>query len=156
MRMLIFVGNIGGLVKYEKYIWEDILAFNLAQAVFSDCSAGLASISSIGFQLLIKEKNKHRFYIDIGSTLFIREDWNRFEDYKDNGGYRRMSYADKSWQYGFYPVSAMFEYDFDISDKVTYNAGIAPYPVIAIGMGVKFWFSKEFKYIEKILIPKGK
>ena len=149
-----FVLNIGGFVKYERYIWEDILTLNIAQGVFSDCSAGLASVSSLGFHLLIKEKERHHFYIDIGSALFFREDWNRFDDYKDSGGYKKLSYANKNWQYGLYPVSAMFEYDYSISDKTNFSVSLAPYPVIAIGMGIKYWFSKNFKHSSKILIPK--
>jgi hypothetical protein len=150
------VGNIGALAKYEKFIWEDILAINVAQALFSDCSAGLASISSLGFQLLIFEKKKHHIYIDIGSTLFIREDWNRFPEYEGRGGYNQYYYANKSWEYGFYPISTLLEYDFDISPKTCASFNVAPFPVIAIGAGFKYWFSKEFKIKEKMLVPKSK
>jgi hypothetical protein len=148
-----FVANFGAFIKYEKYIWEDILAINAAQGIFSDCSAGLASVSSIGFHLLVKEIRKHRFYIDLGSTLFCREDWNRFEEYKDNGFYKRTSFFGKNWQYGFYPISAMLEYDYNLSKTWDMSIAVAPYPVIAIGIGGKYWFSREFNKSNSLLVP---
>jgi hypothetical protein len=52
----VFVMNFGGVVSYEKYIWRDLVSYKVLQAVFADCSAGLASITNLAIQGVFLKK----------------------------------------------------------------------------------------------------
>ena len=148
-----FVLNFGGIAEYEKFIWEDIVALTVSQGIFNDCSNGLSGISHIGLQVLLLEKNKHRLYVDGGPTFYVREDWNRFKDYEDLGNFERRKMYNRSWQYRLFLISGAFEYDYDISSNKTISVSIIPLPVVAFGFGFKYWFNKDFKRTDKLLMP---
>lgn len=152
-----FVANFGGLAGVEKYVWEDIVSIKALQGVFTDCSAGWAGISHLGFRGLLFEHKRHRLHFGMGPTLMYREDWNRMEDYKDSGFFHRRN-TDRlgSVQYKFFWYGCEFEYDYSLNDKLDLNAGFTPGAPLALtfSIGVKYWVSKQFKISEKLVIPK--
>lgn len=142
------VGNIGGFLSYEKFIWEDILSVKFLQGVYTDCSAGKATVTHVALQGFLYEKGKSRFSFGFGPVFMAREDWNRLPGYDDSGFFNRKTIKGigpvqyKTFFYGF-----EFVYDRRIGKNIDLTFGFTPgIPLVcAISGGVKFWMNREFK-----------
>ncbi|MCE3226095.1 MAG: hypothetical protein K0S32_646 [Bacteroidetes bacterium] len=152
-----FVANFGGIAGYEHYVWEDILSLKIMQGAFLDCSGGWAAVTHFGFRAIIKERKKHRLMFGMGPTFYYREDWNRFPGYEDKGFFGKTSLPKiGNIQYKLFLYGCEFEYDYSISNKTDLNVGFTPgFPLAMIfSVGIKHWFSKDFKKKETLVIPK--
>jgi hypothetical protein len=153
-----FVLNFGGFGSYEKYVWEEIISVKAMQGVFTDCSAGLAGITHLGLRVS-GEKGRHRLGIGIGPTLFYREDWNRFDGYKDSGFLRR---TDHKWlgpiQYKFFWYGLEMEYDYRLGKRTDLSVGFTPgFPfVFTWSVGAKYWINKDFKKTGTLVSPRDR
>lgn len=149
--------NFGGFAGYEKYLWEDIVSAKVIQGIFSDCSAGLATITHIGLRGFLFENKKHKLAFGIGPTFIIRNDWNRFDGYEDSDFFNRTTIKGiGNVQYKLFYYGFELEYDYRLSDKVDFSLSFTPgVPlVMALSFGVKYWFSKEFN--KKLKLVKSK
>ncbi len=150
-----FVLNFGGVLSLEQFIYNDWLSVKYIQALFADCSAGMASVTHLGVRVRFMNKPKHKLSFGVGPAFMIREDWGRFDGYKSSGTLNRV-YSDKfGWlQYKLFWFGIEVEYDFSISERWDLNMSITPGvpAVITYGIGLKYWFNKDFK--EKIILPR--
>lgn len=150
-----FVLNFGAVVSGEKFIYNDWLSIKGIQAVFADCSAGLASVTHLGIRARFLNQPKHKLSFGIGPAFMIREDWGRFEGYDSSGTLNRAYSKHLGWvQYKFFWFGAEIEYDISLNEKWDLNMSITPGipAVITYGIGLKYWFNKDFK--EKVLLPR--
>lgn len=149
--------NLGGFAGYEKYLWEDIVSAKIIQGVFSDCSAGLASVTHLGLRGFLYEKGKHHLGFGIGPTLIIRNDWNRFADYEDSNFFERKRIEGiGNVQYKLFWYGFELEYDYKLGDKIDFSLSFTPgVPLVcALSFGVKYWMSKDFN--KKLKLVKTK
>lgn len=151
-----FVMNFGGYAGYEFFIWLNMLSIKLKQGLFTDCSGGIMGVSHIGLQMNLIEKKRHRLSFGIGPALIYRQDWNRFEIYKDSKFWNRYyTKNQKSIQYKFILYGCEFEYDYAISKKTDLSVGFTPgFPfAFTFSFGVKHWLNKNFKTRIKLATP---
>jgi hypothetical protein len=152
-----FVANFGGFIGYEKYIYEDFISAKIIQGIFTDCSGGLAGVTHIGLRGVLIDKKKHRLSFGIGPAFLYRNSWSRFgEDYTSSGffnEYHSRHVGDVQWK--FFYVGFEFEYDYLLNQKNDLSVSFTPgVPMACIfSVGVKHWFSKDFKRTLKFVIP---
>lgn len=152
-----FVMNFGGVLCYERYIWQDLVSVKGLQAVFADCSAGLASATHVAIRGTFLNRKKHRLSVGFGPALVIRQDWARFPGYQSSGfmntGYLRP-FGAVQWKVFWYGIE--FEYDWRISERLDLSASLTPGVPMAVtlGAGVKYWISRE--HVDKVYLPKIK
>lgn len=151
-----FVTNLGGFITYEKFIWQDIISIKGLQAVFTDCSGGMATVTNLSIQTFLFETERSRLSACIGPAFMIREDWNRLEGYKDGGFFNR--YQSRNFgplQYKMFWYGFEFVYNRKLTDKIDLEAGFTPgVPLVcALSLGLKYWFSKDFKIRYEYLKP---
>lgn len=151
--------NFGGFAGYEKYVYEDMLSVKAMQGIFIDCSGGLAGFTHIGTRNVLLKKKKHRVMFGIGPTLYYREDWKRFPDYRDSKLFHRANTkAFGSVQYYLFWYGIELEYDYTLNDRTDFNFGFTPGAPLALtfSFGIKYWISKDFKIRERFVIPPPK
>ena len=137
-----FVANFGGFVSIDHYIYKDLLCITAMQAGFTDCSAGWAGFSHIGIRALVIDKGKHRLLLGAGPMIYYREDWNRFEEYTDKGGFNRYhsrNIGDVQWR--IFPIAGEFAYHYQMTDHLDFNAGWTPGLPLALcfSAGITWW-----------------
>ncbi len=151
-----FVLNFGGFMGYERFVWGQYLSVKAMQGLFTDCSAGWAGYTHIGFRGLVARKNGHRIYFGLGPTFFYRKDWNRFPSYIDKGTFTRYeSDLTGPVQCKIFWYACEFEYDVRLNDKWDLNTGFTPGLPFALtfSVGAKYWISKNFPEKRKYVIP---
>lgn len=154
----VFIANFGGFVGYEKYIYEDFISAKIIQGVFTDCSGGLAGATHIGLRGVLIDRKKHRLSFGLGPTLIYRDSWNRFgERYTSSGffnEYYSRSIGDIQWKFFYFGFE--FEYDYLINSKNDLSVSFTPgVPMACIfSVGLKHWFSKDFKKTLKLAKPR--
>jgi hypothetical protein len=154
-----FVGNFGGFVSADHYIYKDLVCVTVMQAFFTDCSAGWAGFSHIGIRGLVLDKGKHRIMLGAGPMIYYREDWNRFEEYNDKGSFNRYhsrSLGDVQWR--IFPMSGEFAYHYRICEHVDLNAGFTPGLPLALcfSAGVTWWPKRIERQESEIKVYKPK
>ncbi len=143
-----FVANYGGFIEYEKYIVGSSFALKVGQGIFADCSNGWASATFFGFKGFMRPWGKHRLGFAIGPLFVVRESWSRFSDYGTSKIFKERNHPSLGMiQYAFYPYGMVIDYDYQLSPKTDLSVGFTPgFPfVMTFSVGVKYWFSKEFK-----------
>lgn len=149
------VMNFGGALGYERYIWQDVFSVKALQAVFADCSAGLASATHVAVRGTFLHRQGHRLSIGFGPALMVRQDWARFPSYQSSGyfhaGYVRPL-GPVQWKLFWYGIEV--EYDVRLGDHLDFSASLTPgIPMaVTIGGGVKYWFTR--RYQEKLHLPR--
>lgn len=152
-----FVMNFGGVLAYERFIWQDIISVKGLQALFADCSAGLASATHVAIRGTFLRRPRHRLSMGFGPALIVREDWGRHPDYQSSGfmneGYIKPI-GKVQWKIFWYGIE--FEYDWKISERLDISASLTPgVPMaVTIGGGIRYWFNRDFE--EKLYLPKMK
>jgi hypothetical protein len=152
-----FVLNFGGAMGYERFIFQDVLSVKVLEAVFADCSAGLASVSHVALRGNFLHRKRHRLSIGLGPALMIRQDWGRLPGYQSSGlmntGYIKPL-GPVQWK--VFWVGIEMEYDVSITDRLAFSASLTPGIPMAVtmGCGLKYWF--ETAYRQKIYLPKVK
>jgi hypothetical protein len=152
--------NFGGFVGYEKFVYRDLVSVKVIQGVFTDCSAGLASVTHLGPRLNLLKTKKHKVYVGVGPTLIVRNSWTRFgEDYSGSGYFNvaeTQRFGDVQWK--FIPYGLEFEYDYAITERDQFSMSFTPGVPLAMifSFGWKHWITtKEYdKY--KVYVPRGK
>lgn len=137
-----FVANFGGFVSVDHYIYKDLVCVTAMQAFFTDCSAGWAGFTHFGLRALVLDKGKHRLMLGAGPMIYYREDWNRFEEYNDKGGFNRYhsrTVGDVQWR--IFPVAGEFAYHYRVGEHLDLNAGFTPGLPLALcfSAGVTWW-----------------
>lgn len=155
-----FVMNFGGFAGYEKFIYEDLVSVKVIQGLFTDCSAGFASVTHLGPRLNLLKLKKHKVYIGVGPTLIVRNSWTRFGESYTSSGYFNVAetqrFGDVQWK--FIPYGLEFEYDYAITERDQFSVSFTPGVPLAMifSFGWKHWITtKEYdKY--KVYIPRDK
>ncbi len=152
-----FVANFGGFIGYEKYVYEDFISAKIIQGIFTDCSGGLAGVTHIGLRGVLIDKKKQRLSFGVGPTFLYRDSWSRFgENYTSSGffnEYHSNNLGDIQWKLFF--IGFEFEYDYLLNQKNDLSLSFTPgVPMACIfSIGVKHWFSKDFKKTLQFVIP---
>jgi hypothetical protein len=152
-----FIANFGGFIGYEKYIYEDFISAKIIQGIFTDCSGGLAGVTHLGLRGVLIDKNKHRFSFGIGPVFLYRDSWSRFgERYTPSGffnEYHSGTLGDVQWKFFYFGFE--FEYDYLLNQENDLSFSFTPgLPMACVfSVGVKHWFSKDFKKTLKFAIP---
>lgn len=156
----VFIANFGGFIGYERYIYEDFISAKIIQGVFTDCSGGLAAATHIGLRGVLIDRKKHRLSFGVGPTLIYRDSWSRFgERYTSSGFFNEHYYKSiGEIQWKFFYTGLEFEYDYLINSKNDLSVSFTPgIPMACIfSIGVKHWFSKDFKKSLKLARPSRK
>lgn len=152
-----FVFNFGGVLSYERFIWQDVFSIKVLQALFADCSAGLASVTHVAIRGTFLNRNGHRLSIGFGPAFMVRQDWARLPDYHSSGFMNESEFpllGPVQWKMFWYGIE--IEYDLRLSKHWDFSASLVPgVPMaITIGAGMKYWFGRDYK--EKISLPKVK
>lgn len=152
-----FVFNFGGVLGYERFIWQDVLSVKVLQAVFADCSAGLASATHVALRGTFLNRGGHRLSVGFGPAFLVRQDWARLPDYQSSG----FMHTGKlpvfgNVQYKMFWYGIEVEYDLRLSKHLDFSASLTPgIPMaISMGCGLKYWFTRDYK--AKIYLPKIK
>jgi hypothetical protein len=152
-----FVVNFGGALGYERFILQDVLSLKLVQAVFLDCSAGLASVTFASIRANFVDRGRHRASMGFGPALMIRQSWERLPDYKSSG-YMNTGYLKPfgAVQWKLFPYGVEFEYDCRISKRLDFSVSLTPGLPMAVtmGAGLKYWVERDYK--EKVFLPRMK
>jgi hypothetical protein len=152
-----FVANFGGALGYERFILQDILSVKLVQALFADCSAGLASVTFASIRANFMDRGRHRLSMGFGPALMVRQSWERLPDYKSSG-YMNTGYIKPigAVQWKLFPYGVEFEYDVRISRRLDFSMSLTPGLPLAVtmGAGLKYWVERDYKY--KVYLPRVK
>lgn len=150
-----FVMNFGGVIGYERYLCQDVLSVKVLQAIFADCSAGLASATHVALRGTFLNRGGHRLSFGFGPALIIRQDWGRLPGYQSSGfmetGYLRPL-GPIQWKVFWYGIE--IEYDVRLSRHLDFSASLTPGVPMAVtmGCGLKYWFTREYK--DHIRLPR--
>lgn len=142
------VFNYGAFIEYEKFIREQSFSVKIAQGIFADCSNGLAGATFIGLKGLLRPIGRHRIGLAVGPLFVVRKSWSRFPDYKGSKIFKELTNTRiGDVQHAFYPLAIDIEYDYNLSSSCDLSASFTPgFPfVMTFAVGVKYWFSKDFK-----------
>lgn len=150
-----FVMNFGGVLGYERFLWQDVISVKALQALFADCSAGLASVTHVAVRGTFLDRGRHRLSIGFGPAFMVRQDWGRLPGYEPSGYFNQSTWGllgPVQWKFFWYGVE--MEYDVQLSDRLDFSASFVPgLPMaITLGLGLKYWFERDYK--EKISLPK--
>jgi hypothetical protein len=152
-----FVLNFGGALGYERFIFQDRISVKGLQAVFADCSAGLASVTHVAIRGTFLKRKGHRLSVGVGPAFMVRQHWGRLPDYKSSG-FMKEGYIKPFGpvQYKMFWYGVEIEYDVRLGEHVDFSASLTPgIPMaVTVGAGLKYWFGREYK--EKIYLPKIK
>lgn len=134
----IFVLNLGGIVGYERFVWRDRISIRLEQGLYADCAAELAGFTHLGWRGVILKKGRHSVNGGFGPTLVYRQDWNKMQDYEDDGYFKRNG----NWQYKFYWYGGEFEYNYMLKQGTELSINMVPGlpELISVGVGVRKHF----------------
>lgn len=134
----IFVLNLGGIVGYERFVWRDRISIRLEQGLYADCAAELAGFTHLGWRGVILKKGRHSVNGGFGPTLVYRQDWNKMQDYEDDGYFKRSG----NWQYKFYWYGGEFEYNYMLKHGTELSINMVPGlpELISVGVGVRKHF----------------
>lgn len=153
-----FVGNYGGFIGYERFVYKDLLSVKLMQGLFADCSAGWASVTHIGIGGLMFERDRWKGYLGFGPVFMIRESWNRFGDAYESSGYFKEDSHPRlgEIQYKLIPYGLELEFDYSLSEKDHLSLSFTPgIPMAMIfSLGWKHWFSKANFQYDRLTRPK--
>lgn len=152
------VGNVGLFIGYEKFFYKDLVSAKVIQAVFSDCSAGLAGLTHIGLRVLALEHGHHRMYLAGGPTFIYRDSWKRFGIAYEESGFFRNGYVKGlgDVQYKFIWYGMELEYDYVFTERNSLSVSFTPGIPLAmiLSVGWKHWFSTgEFNY-DRPFVPR--
>ena len=123
-----FVLNFGAIVGIEKFLKNPRFSVKAIQAGFSDCSAGLAGFSHLGFRSLVFEKKKHFYYLGIGPVFFYRNSWARFGSAYGGSEFFNTYHSRTlgTLQYKFFPIGIDMEYDYEINERNRLSVTVVP------------------------------
>lgn len=153
-----FVVNFGGFAGYEQFVYRDLVSVKAIGGLFTDCSAGWATVVHLGPRLNLMKLKKHRLYIGIGPTLILRNSWTRFgESYTPSGFFNvaeTQRYGDIQWK--FVPYGMEFEYDYAITERDQFSVSFTPGVPLAMifSFGWKHWITIKKFDPYKIYIPR--
>lgn len=133
-----FVLNLGAMLSYEKFFWQDILSVKVIQAGYSDCAARAGGFSHIGIRGKIFSTKRQSLSGGIGPTLIYRRNWNELERYHDPGRFQG-GLSDK-WQYLFIWYGGEFEYKYSLNETFDFALCFVPgYPdLISFSLGINY------------------
>lgn len=133
-----FVLNLGAMLSYEKFVWQDILSVKAIQAGYSDCAARAGGFSHIGVRGKIFSTKRQTLSGGIGPTLIYRRNWNELEKYHNPGCFQG-GLSDK-WQYLFIWYGGEFEYKYSVNEKLDLALCFIPgYPdLISFSLGINY------------------
>lgn len=135
----VFVPNVGGILSFQKNVFQDIVSVKFAQGFYTD-SGGLPSgHTHIGFRLVFFQKKKHTLLFGFGPTWIYRRNWNVKEGYVSTGIFEDRGKI----QYKYVWYGGEIEYDYQINDKLDFSMNFLPgYPlVLSFGFGVRYWLN---------------
>ncbi len=155
-----FVMNFGAFAGYEKFVHRDLVSVKVIQGLFTDCSAGWASVTHFGPRLNLMKLKKHKVYVGIGPTLIVRNSWTRFgESYTPSGFFNVAEtnrYGDIQWK--FIPYGMEFEYDYAITARDQFSVSFTPGVPLAMifSFGWKHWITTKDYDRYKVYKPRKK
>ena len=127
--------NIGASAAFDVDISKKFF-LRASAAAFMDCAYLKSGFLHIGFRWKALTMGKHSINMGVGPTFAFREDWHRFDEYRDTDFYGDRVY--KGWQYRFFPVGGEIEYLFKINKNLEFQYSLIPgYPAV---MTSKFGF----------------
>ncbi|RIJ37376.1 hypothetical protein [Pontibacter oryzae] len=134
----IFVLNLGGIVGYERFVWRDRLSIRVEQGLYADCAAEFAGFTHLGWRGVIWQSGRHSVNGGFGPTLVYRQDWNKMQDYEDDGYFSRSG----GWQYKFYWYGGEFEYNYMLKQNTELSVNMVPGlpELISVGVGIRKHF----------------
>ncbi|MBK0403521.1 hypothetical protein I5M27_11030 [Adhaeribacter sp. BT258] len=137
----IWVLNLGGMLSYEKFIYEDGVSVKAVQGFYSDCAAQPGGFSHIGLRARIFKTKKHSLFGGIGPTLVYRKNWYELPGYQDPDYFEGA--PTDTWQYKFLWYGGEFEYAYVLTDKIDLAATFIPgYPkLISLSFGARYKFT---------------
>lgn len=154
-----FVMNFGFFAGYERFVYRDLLGIKIIQAVFTDCSGGLAGITHLGIRVRMFQGEKNSFYFGIGPALLYRDSWERFGNaYTPSGYFNSSILGSRQVQHKLIPYACEVEWDHRINEKNALSVGFTPGMPLALtfSVGWKHWIHKpSFDYV-KLYVPKKK
>src|SRR5690606_27653806 len=138
----VWVLNLGGMLSYEKFIYEDGVSLKAVQGFYSDCAAQPGGFSHIGLRARIFKTEKHSLYGGIGPTLVYRKNWYELPGYLDPEYFDGA--PNDEWQYKFLWYGGEFEYAYVLSERTDLACTFIPgYPkLISLSFGLKYKFRK--------------
>ena len=122
------VPSFGAMLSFEKYVWKDIIAIELAIANYTDCTQQFAGFTHLGFRAKIFSAGRHELNGGIGPTFIFRKNWYKLEGYDDtrnfyNGGNKNK---DDEYQMRFIVYGGELEYDYRLKDNVDLSVTLIP------------------------------
>ncbi|TXK47448.1 hypothetical protein FVR03_09640 [Pontibacter qinzhouensis] len=127
--------NFGGIIGYDRFLVRNDISVRVEQGFYADCAASMAGFSHVGFRAKIFRSGRHSVNGGIGPTLVYRHDWNRLEQYIDDGYFKKRG----DWQYKFYWYGGEFEYNYQLSAQNDLSLTLIPGipELISIGIGFR-------------------
>ena len=120
--------NVGVAASYDSDL-SDKWFLRTEAAYYKDCAYTNAGYVHFGFRWKPVQWGRHSINGGIGPTFLAREDWHRFEGYKDTDIYGKHVW--NGMQYRLIPFGGEFEYMYKINDKCDFRYSVIPgYPAV--------------------------
>lgn len=129
----------GYQISYQKFIHLTILSFELRQGLHADAAGLLAGHLAADLRWKFFHNGRSAFSISLGPVYAIRQHWNAYHVYVDDGVYNNKNDFQDKWMLG-----GELEYDIlvgnrhDITVSLQYNNA---YNNITFALGYRFWIS---------------
>ena len=138
----VWVLNLGGMLSYEKFIYQDGVSVKAVQGIYSDCAAQLGGFSHLGLRAKIFKTTRQSLYGGIGPTLVYRKNWHKLPGYIDPDYFEGK--PANTWQYKFLWYGGEFEYAYVLSERIDFATTFIPgYPkLISFSFGFRYKFRK--------------
>ncbi|MBX0333928.1 hypothetical protein K3G39_11845 [Pontibacter sp. HSC-14F20] len=118
----IAVLNFGGIVGYDRFVVREVISVRLEQGLYSDCASSLAGFTHLGWRGQIFKTGRHSLNGGFGPTLVYRRDWNRLQNYEDDGYFNQSG----DWQYKFYWYGGEVEYNYQLKGQYDLSLNLVP------------------------------
>jgi hypothetical protein len=105
----IVIFNYGGVVHYKKY-FHPRFSLDVVQSIQADCALEFSSATTVSVGYDIIKKGPHRFIFALGPGFYIRESWEKYEEYIRVNDFTVSK--NEKWEYKFIPVVPHIEYSF--------------------------------------------
>jgi len=119
------VPSFGAMLSFEKYLWRDIIALELAMANYTDCTLQFAGFAHLGFRIKIFTIGRHELNGGIGPTFIFRQSWYRLEGYDDTNNFYGGN-EDDDWQMRFIVYGGEIEYNYRLKDGLDFSLTFVP------------------------------
>jgi hypothetical protein len=131
------VPEIGAAVNLD-YDLSNSCFIRLTSALYKDCAFVTAGCMHVGPRIQYSWGD-NCFNAGIGPIFSFRQDWHRFEEYKDDDFYGDRIVG--AWQSRFFPCAVELEYLHRINNSMEYQCSIIP----GAPLVVTFMFGIRFK-----------